>query len=82
MASSDNVVRAGLTPKFKDIDTLVNMLDYQPQHADQLKFVPTQCEKDPCSLLYNPPVDDFSVKKIQVCPFLLLRYNKVVCASK
>jgi len=27
MANSDNVVRAGLTPKFKDIDTLTNMLE-------------------------------------------------------
>lgn len=29
MALSDNVVRAGLTPKFKDIDTLCNMLTYK-----------------------------------------------------
>jgi len=26
MATSDNVVRAGLTPKFKDVDVLCNML--------------------------------------------------------
>lgn len=29
MATSDNVVRAGLTPKFKDVDTLVDMLTYK-----------------------------------------------------
>lgn len=29
MALSDNVVRAGLTPKFKDISTLCNMLHYR-----------------------------------------------------
>lgn len=28
MANSDNVVRAGLTPKWKDIETLLNMLSY------------------------------------------------------
>lgn len=28
MACSDNVVRAGLTPKFKDVETLLEMLDY------------------------------------------------------
>lgn len=28
MAASDNVVRAGLTPKFRDVDTLVDMLSY------------------------------------------------------
>lgn len=29
MALSDNVVRAGLTPKFKDVDTLCAMLSYR-----------------------------------------------------
>lgn len=29
MASSDNVVRAGLTPKFKDVKTLLDMLTYR-----------------------------------------------------
>ena len=29
MANSDNVVRAGLTPKFKDIEQLANILTYQ-----------------------------------------------------
>lgn len=28
MINSDNVVRGGLTPKLKDVDTLVSMLDY------------------------------------------------------
>ena len=28
MALSDNVVRAGLTPKFKDVKTLCDMLHY------------------------------------------------------
>lgn len=30
MANSDNVVRAGLTPKFKDVETLVDILTYEP----------------------------------------------------
>jgi mannose-6-phosphate isomerase class I len=29
MALSDNTVRAGLTPKHKDVDTLLNMLNYK-----------------------------------------------------
>lgn len=29
MANSDNVVRAGLTPKFKDVPTLISMLSYE-----------------------------------------------------
>jgi mannose-6-phosphate isomerase len=38
MALSDNVVRAGLTPKFKDVDTLCNMLHYRYayEHQDYL----------------------------------------------
>jgi mannose-6-phosphate isomerase len=31
MALSDNVVRAGLTPKFKDVETLCGMLNYRYQ---------------------------------------------------
>eukprot|EP00666_Eupelagonemidae_sp_cell4sb_P001425 gene1425-biopygen12276 len=30
MAKSDNVVRAGLTPKFKDAETLLGMMSYNP----------------------------------------------------
>lgn len=33
MATSDNVVRAGLTPKFKDSQTLINMLTYNLEDA-------------------------------------------------
>lgn len=29
MATSDNVVRAGLTPKFRDVSTLCSMLTYK-----------------------------------------------------
>lgn len=29
MALSDNVVRAGLTPKLRDVETLMNMLEYR-----------------------------------------------------
>ncbi len=44
MANSDNVVRAGLTPKFQDVDALVNILTYEMGHvsilaADTTKFV-------------------------------------------
>lgn len=54
MADSDNVVRGGLTNKFKDIETLIDMLDYNnsdikplhSQYGDFYKF-------------YNTPVKDF-----------------------
>ena len=34
MANSDNVVRAGLTPKFRDVDVLVDMLTYATGPAE------------------------------------------------
>ncbi|MBD3287715.1 mannose-6-phosphate isomerase, class I [candidate division KSB1 bacterium] len=37
MANSDNVVRAGLTPKFKDVKTLLNILRYDPSQVKIFK---------------------------------------------
>lgn len=69
MASSDNVVRAGLTPKFKDVDTLVEMLEYIPQTIEETKFRPVIDKNNSDITVYNPPVDDFTVRKIQVCVY-------------
>lgn len=38
MASSDNVVRAGLTPKYKDVGTLLDMLTYDTNALAQSKY--------------------------------------------
>ncbi|XP_045496465.1 mannose-6-phosphate isomerase [Colias croceus] len=64
MACSDNVVRAGLTPKHIDVPTLINMLDYTSYQPSELLFVP-QIE-DPNSCIWRPPVQDFAVVKIRV----------------
>lgn len=64
MACSDNVVRAGLTPKHIDVPTLVEMLDYNSYTKEQLLFSP-QLE-DPNSCVWRPPVPDFAVVKIMV----------------
>lgn len=64
MACSDNVVRAGLTPKFKDIKTLLYMLDYTGSSADQKFFKPTNI--GPYTELFSPPVKDFAVVKVAV----------------
>eukprot|EP00041_Stephanoeca_diplocostata_P013159 m.227536 g.227536 ORF g.227536 m.227536 type:complete len:74 (+) comp19245_c0_seq2:977-1198(+) len=42
MATSDNVVRAGLTPKFKDVDCLCNMLTYTTEPAEQQVYAINQ----------------------------------------
>lgn len=67
MACSDNVVRAGLTPKFKDVPTLIDMLDYQPLTIDETKFrgveiSPNVTEFDPKLVSV---IDDFVVQQIR-----------------
>lgn len=64
MALSDNVVRAGLTPKFKDVDTLIKMLTYKTYQRDELAMLPTKLTDRPLSLLYKPPIKEFQVIKI------------------
>lgn len=59
MATSDNVVRAGLTPKFKDVEVLVDMLTYRYGSAESQKMTPEPFGTQ--SLLYNPPIDEFAV---------------------
>lgn len=71
MASSDNVVRAGFTPKFKDVDTLVDMLTYSYAPIEDQKMHPTdypyvKLDKTAYSagssaILYDPPIEEFSV---------------------
>ena len=66
MACSDNTVRAGLTPKYIDVNTLCDMLDYTPAPASCKIFPPVQDPSDPFVSIYDPPVPDFTVMRIQV----------------
>jgi mannose-6-phosphate isomerase len=59
MAASDNVVRAGLTPKFKDVKVLVDMLTYRYGSAKSQLMTGSKFGQH--SLLYDPPIDEFSV---------------------
>ncbi|XP_006010546.1 mannose-6-phosphate isomerase isoform X1 [Latimeria chalumnae] len=68
MACSDNTIRAGLTPKYIDVSTLCDMLNYTPASADSKFFPAVQDPFDPSVFLYDPPVPDFSVMKIQISP--------------
>ncbi|KAK3744772.1 hypothetical protein QZH41_013311, partial [Actinostola sp. cb2023] len=66
MACSDNVVRAGLTPKYKDVQTLCEMLEYKPSTASENIF-PSNKDPDDCHVtIYDPPVKDFAVMRVQV----------------
>ncbi|KAH8687982.1 mannose-6-phosphate isomerase [Tricladium varicosporioides] len=76
MAASDNVVRAGFTPKFKDVDTLVSMLTYnyapiEEQKMDPIDYPYVTLNRDAYSSgstakLYDPPIEEFSVVKIDL----------------
>jgi mannose-6-phosphate isomerase len=71
MAASDNVVRAGLTPKFKDVSTLVDMLTYNYAPIDEQKMEPAEYpyatlnragySSGSAVMLYDPPIEEFSV---------------------
>lgn len=66
MACSDNVVRAGLTPKFKDVETLVQMLTYTTGGPSIDAGAPLN--GDPRILRYTPPVPEFEVLMVQCDP--------------
>ncbi|KAF8780026.1 hypothetical protein HU200_001992 [Digitaria exilis] len=64
MATSDNVVRAGLTPKYRDVQTLCSMLTYKQAFPEILRGVPVQ----PHVRRYTPPFDEFEVDCCLVPP--------------
>lgn len=73
MASSDNVVRAGFTPKYQDIPTLTTMLTYSYAPISEQKMFPkdypyvtfnrTAYTSSSTAILYDPPIEEFSVVK-------------------
>ncbi|KAF5828881.1 RmlC-like cupin domain-containing protein [Dunaliella salina] len=71
MASSDNVVRAGLTPKFKDCDVLRNTLTYRPGlpevlQGTSLPLVEKEEKQGFQVSLYRPPFEEFEVLRVHV----------------
>ncbi|TFK98303.1 mannose-6-phosphate isomerase [Pterulicium gracile] len=66
MANSDNVIRAGLTPKLRDIPNLVSGLTYiaAPPEVHVVKPAPFGGEGPSAgstTTLYDPPIPEFSV---------------------
>jgi mannose-6-phosphate isomerase len=71
MASSDNVIRAGFTPKYKDVATLTEILTYNYASPDEQKLQPKPCPyvalnaaaytSSSLSEEYDPPIEEFSV---------------------
>ena len=56
MANSDNVIRAGFTPKFKDTASLMKVLDFTPGRMK--KISPEGSAKE---LIYNVPASEFKI---------------------
>ncbi len=79
MANSDNVVRAGLTPKFKDVQTLLDILTYELGPAPLLGG-----DAGAQEIVFTAPVAEFQVRRWQLaadqvrrekgedCPAILL----------
>ena len=73
MASSDNVIRAGFTPKFKDVSTLISTLTYSYAPISEQKMHPVDYpyvtlssaaySSNSSAILYDPPIEEFSVVK-------------------
>ncbi|MCU8515821.1 mannose-6-phosphate isomerase, class I [Vibrio vulnificus] len=63
MANSDNVLRAGLTPKHIDIPELIANTSFISIHPDKLLLEPVVKEN---RLTYPVPVDDFSFDIVSV----------------
>lgn len=69
MATSDNVVRAGLTPKHRDVQVLCSMLTYNSFNGLSDLLLDALPLKDrPFVRLYKSPVEEFSVLSIKLAP--------------
>lgn len=60
MANSDNVIRAGLTPKPKDIPNLLAGLTYKAAPWSSHMVQPSKATGS-ATMTYDPPVQDFTV---------------------
>ncbi|ETI42461.1 mannose-6-phosphate isomerase, class I [Phytophthora nicotianae CJ01A1] len=65
MACSDNVVRAGLTPKFIDKETLHSMLTY---YTGKPRVYKGDVQSDGVTRLYSSPVPEFEVEAVELKP--------------
>jgi mannose-6-phosphate isomerase len=69
MASSDNVLRAGLTSKRVNVPELLRVLDFRPAKPTVLRPMPSSSarsgpEGDEPGVAYQSPVDDFQLSRL------------------
>lgn len=77
MANSDNVLRAGLTPKFINIPQLLANLQFRPQPASALLVQPEQRGNE---LFFPIPVEDFafSLHELTATPQALVQNSAAI----
>ncbi|GAM64135.1 mannose-6-phosphate isomerase [Vibrio ishigakensis] len=63
MANSDNVLRAGLTPKYIDVAELIDNTVFEPIHPQDIRLTPTTTGG---KLSYPIPVEDFGFEILTV----------------
>ncbi|KAJ1684920.1 hypothetical protein LUZ63_016310 [Rhynchospora breviuscula] len=73
MATSDNVVRAGLTPKFRDVPALCSMLTYKQGFPEILRGVPLNKNV----YRYTPPFEEFEVDRCSLLPDEAVTFSPV-----
>ena len=61
MASSDNVLRGGLTPKHVDVPELLRVLDFNPVADPRVRT-----HRDGCELLYETPAVEFAASVLDL----------------
>jgi mannose-6-phosphate isomerase len=64
MASSDNVLRGGLTPKYVDVPELLKTIDFQPVAVPMLEAERTVMDQE----LFRPPFEEFQLQRIELAP--------------
>ena len=66
MATSDNVIRAGLTPKLRDVPNLLAGLTYNAAEPSRHLVKPATSPVSASShtSLYDPPIPEFSVLRV------------------
>ncbi len=64
MASSDNVLRGGLTPKFIDVPELLRTIDFRPVEVPLLTPEFSGLGQE----LYQPPFREFQLQRIELAP--------------
>ena len=64
MASSDNVLRGGLTPKFIDVPELLRTIDFHPVAVPMLRAEKTVLDQE----LFRPPFGEFQLQRIELGP--------------